>query len=44
MKTGGGFFDWPEEDRVVERTRYDQLLRQGLTLLADDLPPLDKAD
>jgi 3-hydroxybutyryl-CoA dehydrogenase len=44
MKTGGGFYDWPEEQRMAERVRYDQLLRQGLTLLADALPPLDRAD
>jgi 3-hydroxybutyryl-CoA dehydrogenase len=44
MKTGGGFYDWPEEHRIAERARYDQLLRQGLTLLADALPPLDRVD
>jgi 3-hydroxybutyryl-CoA dehydrogenase len=44
MKTGGGFYDWPEEHRIAERARYDQLLRQGLTLLADALPPLDRAE
>ena len=44
MKTGGGFYDWPEEPRIAARARYDQLLRQGLTLLADALPPLDRAE
>lgn len=43
MKTGGGFYDWPEDARKTERARYDQLLRQGLLLLADALPPLDRA-
>ncbi|MBT9501533.1 MAG: NAD-binding protein [Burkholderiaceae bacterium] len=40
MKSGGGFFDWPHEKRLAERKRYDDLLRQGLALLADELPPL----
>jgi hypothetical protein len=26
----------------AERARYDRLLRQGLQLLADELPPLPK--
>lgn len=43
MKTGGGFYDWPEDARRAERSRYDQLLRRGLLLLADALPPLDRA-
>jgi 3-hydroxybutyryl-CoA dehydrogenase len=38
MKSGGGFFDWPPEKRLAERRRYDDLLRQGLALLADELP------
>ena len=42
MKTGAGFFEWPEERRLAERQRYDRLLQQGLTLLADELPPLDR--
>lgn len=42
MKTGAGFFDWPEERRLAERLRYDRLLQQGLTLLTDELPPLDR--
>lgn len=41
MKTGGGFYAWPEHLRTAERARYDRLLRQGLALLADELPPLD---
>jgi 3-hydroxybutyryl-CoA dehydrogenase len=43
MKTGAGFFDWPEERRLAEKTRYNQLLAQGLALLADELPPLDRS-
>jgi 3-hydroxybutyryl-CoA dehydrogenase len=43
MKTGGGFYDWTPETRQAERARYDRLLRQGLDLLADELPPLDKS-
>jgi 3-hydroxybutyryl-CoA dehydrogenase len=42
MKTGAGFYDWPEERRQAERLRYDRLLQQGLALLADELPPLDR--
>jgi 3-hydroxybutyryl-CoA dehydrogenase len=41
MKTGVGFYQWPEQARTAERARYDRLLRQGLALLADELPPLD---
>ena len=44
MKTGGGFFDWPEERRLAERQRYDALLQQGLKLLAAELPPIDRED
>ena len=43
MKTGAGFYDWPEERRQAERLRYDRLLQQGLALLADELPPLDRS-
>ena len=38
MKTGKGFFDWPEDRKQAERARYDHLLRQGLALLAPELP------
>lgn len=44
MKTGGGFYDWPQDRKDVERLRYDRLLQQGLALLADELPPLDKSE
>ena len=43
MKSGAGFYDWTPEARQAERERYDQLLRQGLQLLAADLPPIDKS-
>ncbi len=39
MKAGAGFTDWPPERRDAERARYDRLLRAGLTLLRDELPP-----
>ena len=41
MKTGRGFFDWPEDRRKAERARYDALLRKGLDLLAAELPQID---
>ena len=41
MKTGSGFYDWPESRRLAERARYDRLLQQGLHLLAAELPPID---
>jgi 3-hydroxybutyryl-CoA dehydrogenase len=44
MKTGKGFFDWPEDRRRAERARYDALLRQGLDLLAAELPPIDRSE
>ena len=37
MKTGAGFFEWPEERRRAERDRYDGLPRRGLELLASEL-------
>ncbi|NRF65614.1 NAD-binding protein [Aquincola sp. S2] len=40
IKSGGGFFDWPPERAAAERGRYDRLLRRGLELLADELPPI----
>ena len=43
MKTGKGFFDWPEDRKRAERTRYDALLRQGLALLASELPAIEPA-
>ncbi len=43
MKAGAGFYDWTPETRQAERDRYDHLLRQGLQLLASELPPIDKS-
>ncbi len=43
MKTGAGFFEWSPAQRQAERHRYDRLLQQGLALLADELPPLDRS-
>lgn len=43
MKTGAGFYDWPADRRLAERQRYDRLLQQGLDLMADELPPLDRS-
>ena len=44
MKTGAGFYDWPEERRRAEQARYNHLLQQGLALLANELPPIDTDD
>lgn len=44
MKTGQGFYTWTPETRQAERDRYDRLLRQGLDLLAAELPPVDRED
>jgi 3-hydroxybutyryl-CoA dehydrogenase len=41
MKSGEGFYTWTPEQIAAERQRYDNVLRQALALLADDLPPLD---
>ena len=43
MKANAGFYDWTPETRQAERERYDQLLRQGLQLLAAELPAIDKS-
>ena len=44
MKTGSGFYDWPEERRLAEQARYNSLLQQGLALLANELPQIDTND
>ena len=44
MKSGRGFYDWPEDKRIAERARYDALLRHGLALLAPELPAIDRSD
>lgn len=41
MKSGEGFFTWTPEQIAAERQRYDNLLRQGLALLASELPQWD---
>jgi len=41
MKTGEGFYEWTPESIAAERARYDRLLRAGLDLIADELPPID---
>lgn len=44
MKSGQGFYAWNAETARAERYRYDRLLRRGLDLLADELPPIDQED
>lgn len=44
MKTGQGFYAWTPETQQAERERYDNLLRQGLDLLAAELPPINPLD
>jgi 3-hydroxybutyryl-CoA dehydrogenase len=44
MKTGQGFYSWTPESQKAERARYDRLLRQGLDLLASELPTLNPED
>ena len=44
MKTGAGFYDWPEDKRLAEQARYNRLLQQGLALLASELPAVDTDD
>lgn len=43
MKSGEGFYRWTSDTRQAERDRYDQLLRQGLALIADELPQIDRS-
>lgn len=44
MKSGEGFFKWTPETIAQERERYQKLLLSGLSLLADELPPVRDAD
>lgn len=44
MKTGQGFYSWTPVTQKAERERYDRLLRQGLDLLASELPSLNPQD
>ncbi|MBI5259722.1 MAG: 3-hydroxyacyl-CoA dehydrogenase [Burkholderiales bacterium] len=39
VKVGRGFFEWPDARRQADAERYAGLLRRGLALLADELPP-----
>ncbi len=41
MKSGEGFFTWTPQQIAAERLRYNALLRQGLALLASELPVLE---
>lgn len=41
LKTGQGFYTWTPQTQQAERARYDRLLRQGLDVLAAELPPLN---
>ena len=41
MKSGQGFYAWPPERIQAERERYSRVLRAGLQILADDLPPIE---
>lgn len=41
MKTGAGFYEWTPETIAAERARYDRVLRAGLDLIADELPPIE---
>ena len=43
MKTGEGFYTWTAQSIAAERKRYDDLLRAGLGLVADELPKVDDA-
>lgn len=43
LKTGRGFYDWPEPQRTAEHERYARILREGLKLLAGDSKPVSDA-
>lgn len=42
MKTGAGFFDWPDGRRQAEQARYESLLRKALELLVPEGPFADR--
>lgn len=44
MKSGEGFYSWTPETIATERTRYQNMLLAGLSLLAQELPPVQDAD
>lgn len=41
MKSGQGFYAWPPERVRAEQERYSRVLRAGLQILADELPPIE---
>jgi len=41
MKTGAGFYPWTPETAAAERARYQRTLDGGLTLIQNELPPID---
>ena len=44
MKSGEGFFKWTPEAIAAERERYQNMLLAGLSLLAQELPPVQDAE
>jgi 3-hydroxybutyryl-CoA dehydrogenase len=44
MKSGEGFYAWTPETQRAERDRYDRLLHQGLSLLAAELPQIERVE
>lgn len=40
MKTGKGFFEWTPQKISLERSRYDNLLKEGLKLIKQELPEI----
>jgi 3-hydroxybutyryl-CoA dehydrogenase len=40
MKTGQGFFKWTPETIQIERKRYDNILKQGLQMIQDEIPKI----
>ena len=40
MKTGQGFFKWTPETIQIERKRYDNILKQGLQIIQDEIPKI----
>ena len=41
MKSGQGFYAWPPERIRAEQDRYSRVLRAGLQILAEELPPIE---
>ena len=42
MKSGEGFYTWTADSALAERSRYDNLLRAGLKLIAAELPQIQE--